>query len=222
MNNIISSEELGQKIARIRKSRKLTQKQLGDMTGMSSSVISNFEIGYIMPRVDKLQQIADALRIDISRFFERENNLNMSEFLDQTCFTNTIPFFRCNNTEGLVDRTYFKVDSYLELPSLNSYDTSKLFCTEVTDNALANIGILKGSYILINPERIPKTGNIAAVFEIVTKKLLTRTYMENGPTITLTANGFGNNDPIIFNADDENYKILGSVVAHISKVNFFD
>ena len=90
------------------------------------------------------------------------------------------------------------------------------------DNSLINSGIRKGSLIVINTQRTPKSGNIVAVADIQNKNITARIYMNDGPVIHLNTNGYGNDENIITTKNDDNYQILGTVVAHISKLELFD
>jgi transcriptional regulator with XRE-family HTH domain len=60
------SKRLGQKITAARESAKMSQRQLAVAAGISQPYIWQIEIGRTVPSVEKLQQIADALNIDIS------------------------------------------------------------------------------------------------------------------------------------------------------------
>lgn len=57
-------------IKAFRKEKGYTQKQLGDMVGLSSIAIQNYESGTRKPNVNVLYNISKALNIDISLFFK--------------------------------------------------------------------------------------------------------------------------------------------------------
>lgn len=58
-----------EKLKDARKQMDLTQEQLAKMLGVKRAVISKYENGTIIPKIDMLQKIADVLRIPISYFF---------------------------------------------------------------------------------------------------------------------------------------------------------
>lgn len=58
--------EIGEKIKQIRKQRKLTQKQLGEISGTSEITIRQYETNRRAPRIEQLNKIATALNVDIS------------------------------------------------------------------------------------------------------------------------------------------------------------
>ena len=73
---------VGQKIKMIRCLKGLTQKELGLMVGFPSSTADNrirqYEMGKMIPKADKLQEIADALEVDVSSL----SSINISSHKD--------------------------------------------------------------------------------------------------------------------------------------------
>jgi len=61
---------IGENIRSIRVLRELTQEKLAEMAKLSRSSIVNFETGKRAPRVDDLESIAKALRVEVSIFFQ--------------------------------------------------------------------------------------------------------------------------------------------------------
>ena len=62
---------VGEKIKKIRTKRKLTQKQLGDMCGISEGMIRHYETNDRNPKKDRLNTIALALGVDFEYFFDK-------------------------------------------------------------------------------------------------------------------------------------------------------
>ena len=54
---------VGQNIARIRKERKLTQQQLGDMLGLTAVRVQQYESGFRKPKNELLKRFAEALEV---------------------------------------------------------------------------------------------------------------------------------------------------------------
>lgn len=61
-----NSIQTGKKIKAIRKSKKLTQKQLGDKLNVSEAMISQYERGLRNAKLETLQKIASALDVSVS------------------------------------------------------------------------------------------------------------------------------------------------------------
>lgn len=66
------SKEIGQKIKLIRKSKKLTQEELGNLCGLSYKFIGEIERGAVNPSMDSIVLIAEALNVTMSDFFAKD------------------------------------------------------------------------------------------------------------------------------------------------------
>ena len=64
----------GKKLKQIRLFRKLTQKELAIMSGLTDAAIRNSELGNRSPKIEQLRKIADALECDISALIDHEPN----------------------------------------------------------------------------------------------------------------------------------------------------
>jgi transcriptional regulator with XRE-family HTH domain len=61
---------VGQRIRAERKSRKLTLEELASAVGMNTSFLHQIETAKKKPSLNKIQQIAEALRIPVAQLFE--------------------------------------------------------------------------------------------------------------------------------------------------------
>lgn len=73
---------IGEKIKRVRKHRKITQKELGELVGLSANRIAQYEMGYRVPKKPLLNQMAEALHISPMAFSEGGNG-PASDILEQ-------------------------------------------------------------------------------------------------------------------------------------------
>ena len=60
----------GKKLKEIRVSKKLSQNQLADKTGLHVTTIGNYEIDRREPKATQLKRLADALGVKMEAFFE--------------------------------------------------------------------------------------------------------------------------------------------------------
>ena len=66
--NEVIKMSIGENIRRIRKDKKLTQKELGEkLEGISQQQIGQWENGIKIPKLETIQKIATALEIHIGR-----------------------------------------------------------------------------------------------------------------------------------------------------------
>lgn len=68
-------KKIGERIVRIRKSKNLTQANLAEELGMTSSAFSKIELGINNTPILRLFQIAETLEVDITDFFETKQGV---------------------------------------------------------------------------------------------------------------------------------------------------
>jgi transcriptional regulator with XRE-family HTH domain len=68
----VLQRKLGQRIASLRKSRKLTQEQLAEAVGYSVEFISLVERGVNAPSVSGLEKFAKILKVEVRELFTFE------------------------------------------------------------------------------------------------------------------------------------------------------
>jgi transcriptional regulator with XRE-family HTH domain len=66
------AKRIGIKLKELRKSMGLSMRQLAEETGLSPPLFSRIENGLVMPSISTLQEIANALKVDIGYFFKKE------------------------------------------------------------------------------------------------------------------------------------------------------
>jgi transcriptional regulator with XRE-family HTH domain len=64
----MEKEEIGKKIKILRKTRGLTQQQLADKLKVKRATISNYEIGRRSPHIKELEDISEALGVNLEYF----------------------------------------------------------------------------------------------------------------------------------------------------------
>lgn len=72
MSSIVNIEELGRRIRKLRVERRMTLKQVEQVSGLSATHLSEIERGHTSPTIGALVRIARALRKDASFFIEAE------------------------------------------------------------------------------------------------------------------------------------------------------
>lgn len=62
------------KLAKIRKERGETQRSLADKVGVTGAAISNYEIGFRMPKVRILKRLAEVLHCSVDELLEDDDD----------------------------------------------------------------------------------------------------------------------------------------------------
>ena len=65
---------IGEKISENRKSANLTQKELGELTGIDGATIGKYERGVLNPKVETIKKIATALNVPWYELYEGDEN----------------------------------------------------------------------------------------------------------------------------------------------------
>ncbi|SHK10490.1 helix-turn-helix domain-containing protein [Paramaledivibacter caminithermalis] len=66
--------DIGKAIKKLRISKKLTLKDLSDRTGLSTGFLSQLERGLTTIAIDSLENVANALDVDLSYFILSKDN----------------------------------------------------------------------------------------------------------------------------------------------------
>lgn len=61
---------IGEKIKTLRRKKRLTQKQLGDLCGMADSAIRRYESGRAKPKIETIEKIANALGVPLNKLID--------------------------------------------------------------------------------------------------------------------------------------------------------
>ncbi|WP_188055284.1 helix-turn-helix domain-containing protein [Oryzomonas rubra] len=82
MKNIIQTHEIGTKIRAFRQNAGMSQEKLAEILGVTPQQVQKYEAAKTRITTDRIQQIANALRVHVSHFFRNraaELTLNESE-----------------------------------------------------------------------------------------------------------------------------------------------
>jgi len=90
------SEEIGERIKELRKSKKVSQKELAQKTGLSIGSIQGYEQGRYNPKLEAIVKIAGALGVDLKVFYDdlskenielkRYENIALVNEFENACF----------------------------------------------------------------------------------------------------------------------------------------
>lgn len=70
MSGIVDTKEVGRRIRQFRQDAGLSQEALAELVGVSFQQVQKYESGHTTLNILKLQQIADALKVQVSDFFD--------------------------------------------------------------------------------------------------------------------------------------------------------
>lgn len=198
------SDVIARNIAALRIEKKYTQKELAEKIGLVKSSITNYETGTRTPSFEILQDIANALDVDIKTFFEK--NIDSSLLVNKTEVSRKIPII----SHASAGKGIFGIEEildYIELPEKISAKCD--FATYVSGNSMEP-KIFHGDIICIKKDVILENGDIGLFFlndNIFVKKFSFNPFNSELSLISLNKNY----DPIIVTINDEFHE-LGKVI----------
>ncbi|MDH6457601.1 repressor LexA [Fusobacterium sp. PH5-7] len=202
MSNI--TELIAKNITKLRTEKKFTQKKLAEKIGLSKGAITNYEVGTRSPSFETLQEIADALEVDIQSFFKE--NIEVSDFFNKSSVNKKIPII----SHASAGRGIFGIEEILDYIELPEKITTKCdFATYVKGNSMEP-KIFHGDIICIKRDVILENGDIGLFFlndNIYVKKFNFNPFTNEFSLISLNKNY----DPIIITMNDEFHE-LGKVI----------
>lgn len=82
---IVDTKEVGRRIRQFRQDAGLSQEALAELVGVSFQQVQKYESGHTTLNILKLQQIADALKVQVSDFFDSTpaKNVRLTDEEDQ-------------------------------------------------------------------------------------------------------------------------------------------
>ena len=148
------SSFVGSRIRDIRKKRKLTQKELGEMIGVKHNTISSYEKGTNEPEQNILFKLADSLNVSINDFFPYSEKLEVSQ-------SNEYPYYPTSISAGLpltvdgTDATTISISDEV----MGKYKNDKsVFFARINGDSMNNI-MDDGTLIAIKPTPIETLQN---------------------------------------------------------------
>lgn len=189
----------GANIRRLRKQRKLTQDQLGDMVGVSRSTITQWERGWTTPRMGNVQLLAGALGVSTADIIA-----------DELPPSNAIkPATAKPAYAPLLGRVH--AGEAQEPDVLNDaipvpYEIIKRhpqgYFLQVEGDCMDNV-YPEGCYILIDPEQRPSNGSIAVVSIDGADYVMRRLYRGANTLILSPDSHNDEHEDMVFTAADE-------------------
>lgn len=199
----------GANIRRLRKQRKLTQDQLGDMVGVSRSTITQWERGWTTPRMGNVQLLAGALGVSTADIIADE--LPPSNAIKPaTAKPAYAPLL------GRVHAGQAQEPDVLHDAIPVPYEIIKRhpqgYFLQVEGDCMDNV-YPEGCYILIDPEQRPSNGSIAVVSIDGADYVMRRLYRGANTLILSPDSHNAEHEDMVFTAADEHtVEFHGTVV----------
>lgn len=131
----MNQEKIGKFIGEIRKEKKMKQKDLADLLGVTNKTVSRWETGKYMPDLSLFTPISEILGISLNELIQGERiigkkNANSIEIevkleIDQNRYRDLLRFFKKENTKHINKKQhdiYFSVEGLGHFIEVEVYD----------------------------------------------------------------------------------------------------
>lgn len=192
---------------RLRKSKKMLQKDVAKALGVSSSIVSDWEKGIKMPRGATIQKIADFFGIPQNELFiERGTQYST---LSEMIMLPVVGRISCGNGSF----AYEDIEGYEPTPK-DWASSGEHFYLRANGDSMIGARIQDGDLLLIRRQEDVEDGEIAAVL-IDDEAVLKRVYRRDGMLILQSENP--KYPPIVCRPGEKNIKIIGKLKMNVIK-----
>ena len=201
------STYFGTKLKKLRKEKRLTQKQLGEMIGVAHNTISSYESGTNEPEQDILFKLADILQVSINDFFPAPSNLIP---IKQTKLIPVIGRIACGAPiladQNIIDSIAFPVEL---LPS------GEIFFLECRGDSMMPT-IQDKALVMVRKQENVEDGEIAVVLLNGDEEATLKRIKRQGDLIMLLPDNT-NHPPIVIQPTDT-IRIVGKAIKTINNL----
>jgi repressor LexA len=205
--------KFGVVLRNLRKSRGLTQGELGKKLNLGSSTISMYEKGLRMPDFETKEAIADFFNVSIDTLYGRDEPSNVGTVYNDNLYH--IPLFE-NVSAGFGAEAHENIVDYIPLYIKNPREASETLCIKVIGDSMLP-KIKNGDVIVVHKQDMVESGDVAVLSvggEAVVKKVI---FTAN----TLELHSFNPSYPVrVFNKiEASEVRILGKVLKKIEDIS---
>lgn len=199
-------------IRKIRIDADLTQEEFGDVAGVSSMAVSQWENGRAVPRMGAVQRIADYFKISKGavideRVQRRVSPRALKPIASRPAYVPLLGRVHAGDAQGPDI-----LDDRIPLPAEVRENHPSAYFLQVEGQCMSKV-YPEGCYILIDPDQEPKNGSIAVVSIDGSDYVMRRMY-RGATTLVLSPDSWegGFQDIVITDEDDRTVEFHGTVV----------
>ncbi|WZL73102.1 S24 family peptidase [Clostridiaceae bacterium 35-E11] len=203
----------GDRFKKLRKEKKLTQVQLGNILNTSHATINRYEKGIHQPDLNTINKIAEIFNVTTDYLLGRENLLENTIEIEGFIRLPIIGVIRAGEPlyaeQNIIGH---------EKVATNNLPQGELFFLKVTGDSMNLSNIIDGSLIMVRRQEEVENGEIAVVivngYDATVKK-----FFRNGNIVTLMPNSSNPKyEPMIINTKEEVVQVIGKVKQIVIKL----
>lgn len=191
---------LGQRIRSLRVAAGLTQRQMAERIGVCTSTVTQWEIGMSVPRVKRLDAIAEALGVAPGELVDDPTKGDAAgPFVSAT-----VPLVTPSNRGG-----ESRLGDSVEVPASLLRRHPSAWATPVVGDAMDRV-LPPGFVVVCDPDLVPANGSIV-VASVDGGEPVMRRWYRGGNTVMLVGESHAAYEDVV-RPDDGSVRVIGTVV----------
>lgn len=200
---------IARNIRAVRTRNNLTQEEFGEIVGVSSMAVSQWETGRAVPRMGAVQKISDYFHISKGALID-ENSSTLTK-LPISGSTATLPLRTLGKVHaGVMDDDNICDDEDVQVPERVVLGYPDAFLLRVEGNCMDRV-IPEGSHVVIAPHKEPTNGSIVVIRDD-TYEAIMRRYYKGSSALMLSPDSYEEEYQDIIVHDGQEITLIGVVV----------
>lgn len=202
---------IGDNIRRIRREHDMTQEEFGEVAGVSSMAVSQWENGRAVPRMGAVQRIADHFGVSKGDIIDEDVPLPIPGARPIRASRHaTVPLRRVGKVHAGSLEDEELLDGEVEVPSGVAAAHPRAVAMLVEGDCMDEL-VPEGCHVLVDPTMTDPHDRSVVVIETEDYEATMREWRVVGQTLVLVARSHGTHEDMVF-TDDRPVRVLGTVV----------
>lgn len=200
---------IARNIRAVRTRNNLTQEEFGEIVGVSSMAVSQWETGRAVPRMGAVQKISDYFHISKGSLIDEDSSTLTK--LPISGSTATLPLRTLGKVHaGVMDDDTICDDEDVQVPERVVLAYPDAFLLRVEGNCMDRV-IPEGSHVVIAPHKEPTNGSIVVIRDD-TYEAIMRRYYKGSSALMLSPDSYEEEYQDIIVHDGQEITLIGVVV----------
>lgn len=200
---------IARNIRAVRTRNNLTQEEFGEIVGVSSMAVSQWETGRAVPRMGAVQKISDYFHISKGSLIDEDSSTLTK--LPISGSTATLPLRTLGKVHaGVMDDDTICDDEGVQVPERVVLAYPDAFLLRVEGNCMDRV-IPEGSHVVVVPHKEPTNGSIVVIHDDAYEAIMRR-YYKGSSALMLSPDSYEEEYQDIIVHDGQEITLIGVVV----------
>ena len=200
---------IARNIRAVRTRNNLTQEEFGEIVGVSSMAVSQWETGRAVPRMGAVQKISDYFHISKGSLIDEDSSTLTK--LPISGSTATLPLRTLGKIHaGVMDNDNMCDNEEIQVPERVVLAYPDAFLLRVKGNCMDRV-IPEGSHVVVAPHKEPTNGSIVVIHDDAHEAIMRR-YYKGSSALMLSPDSYEEGYQDIIVHDGQEITLIGVVV----------